>query len=398
MPPRPVSITEGALTKPAREELAAEESTVISLSSPPPVMVKEEGSQHVCADREGTPAPRVEVETAKPEVAQHPVSEATKQASRGPSHRIPPVPLRRRLSEKQPSGEEIQQEPSDSSTTVSVPAESEEEVSGVPVAFLICLDNNDKMAQSEIPVDSSGQQKLYQDEGLVDHSKISNGASAVTVLPPAEVKRPAPPVPPPRKKRISKAVTTASHNEVLGGSIQEPTSITPQTSSMPSSTNRLLCVPLVHPKVPDVSLFSPEGSAPQPDHDSYSTSSTEEELDTTSTGVLVKRTSTIMLDRAKQRLSMVNLSTVFTSFMSADRKLQKRIVELARDASTYFGNLVQDYQAYTLDTMRRHSSSTEMLQEIRQMMTQLKSYLIQSTELQNLQEPSAYSEETLGNV
>jgi len=50
-----------------------------------------------------------------------------------------------------------------------------------------------------------------------------------------------------------------------------------------------------------------------------------------------------------------------------------------------------------MDTMRKHTSTTEMLQEIRQMITQLKSYLIQSAELQNLQEAIAYSEEKLGN-
>lgn len=58
----------------------------------------------------------------------------------------------------------------------------------------------------------------------------------------------------------------------------------------------------------------------------------------------MKRTPTIMLDRAKQRLSMVNFSSVFTNFMSADHKLQKRMVELSRDGSSYFGNLVKDYR------------------------------------------------------
>ncbi|XP_036419599.1 ras and Rab interactor 3 [Colossoma macropomum] len=396
LPPRPISISEVALaqatTKPTREDLASDECSLISLSSPPPVVQKEEGSQHVCPEREGT-APSVEAEAAKPDVAQPP-SQATKQASRVPSHRIPPLPLRRRLSENQPSGDEIQQEPTNStSTSNSVPTEMEGEVPGARVASLICLDD-DSVAQCEKPVDAPEPQS-QQDEGLVDHSKISNGSSAVTRLSAAEVGRPGPPVPPPRRKRHSQAGTSALQdvNDANGGTAKEPTSFTPQTSSTPTSMHRF--VTAGHPKVPDVSLFSPEGGAPQPDHDSYSTSSTEEEMDTTATGSIVKRTPTIMLDRAKQRLSMVNFSTVFTNFMSADRKLQKRIVELARDGSTYFGNLVQDYRAYTLDTMRRHSSSTEMLQEIRQMITQLKSYLIQSTELQNLQESAVYTEEKL---
>ncbi|KAI4895460.1 hypothetical protein NFI96_005475 [Prochilodus magdalenae] len=395
LPPRPISIAEGtsaqAATKTAREELTSDASTLISLSSPPPVVQKEEGSQHVRSESEGTPAPSVEAEAAKSETAQPPLSEATKQASRVPSHRIPPLPLRRRLSENQSSGDKAQQEPSNStSTSDSGPAETEGESSGAPVASLICLDDDDdsNMAQCDKPADAPEQPKPPQNEGLVDHSKISNGASAVTPLPPAEVRRPGPPVPPPRKKRPSQAVTLTSQN-----ASKEPTSCTPPTPSAPTAPHRF--VSAGQSKGPDVSLFSPEGGAPQPDHDSYSTSSTEEETDTTATGPIVKRSPTIMLDRAKQRLSMVNFSTVFTNFMSADRKLQKRIVELARDGSTYFGNLVQDYRAYTLDTMRRHSSSTEMLQEIRQMITQLKSYLIQSTELQNLQEPAVYSEDKL---
>lgn len=53
----------------------------------------------------------------------------------------------------------------------------------------------------------------------------------------------------------------------------------------------------------------------------------------------MKRTPTIMLDRAKHRLS-----SVFTNFMNTDHKLQKRILELSRDGSSYFGTLVKDYR------------------------------------------------------
>lgn len=48
--------------------------------------------------------------------------------------------------------------------------------------------------------------------------------------------------------------------------------------------------------------------------------------------------------------------------------------------------------------MLNHSSSTELLQEIRQMVTQLKSYLLQSTELQAMLEPQHhYAQDKLGN-
>lgn len=47
--------------------------------------------------------------------------------------------------------------------------------------------------------------------------------------------------------------------------------------------------------------------------------------------------------------------------------------------------------------MSNHSASTELLQEIRQMVTQLKSYLLQSTELQAMLEPQhQYAQDKLG--
>ncbi|MEQ2195783.1 hypothetical protein XENOCAPTIV_018295 [Xenoophorus captivus] len=100
-----------------------------------------------------------------------------------------------------------------------------------------------------------------------------------------------------------------------------------------------------------------------------------------------------MLDLARHRLS-----TVLTGLIFHDGRLTKRIIELARHPLSYFGNLVKDHRAFTLETMSKHSTSTELLQEIRQMMTQLKSYLLQSTELQALLEPQhQYTQDKLGN-
>ncbi|XP_068004904.1 ras and Rab interactor 3 [Melanerpes formicivorus] len=135
-----------------------------------------------------------------------------------------------------------------------------------------------------------------------------------------------------------------------------------------------------------------QASASEPD--SYSTSSTEDDLEilSSSSG---KKTRSVILGKAKNRLSLVSLSNVFTVFLSSDRKLQKKIVELAQDKDSYFGNLVRDYRVYSLEMMAKQSSSTEMLQEIRMMMTQLKSYLVQSTELKSLIDPASYTEEQL---
>lgn len=392
LPPRPLTISEDALTqgstKVAREKFTSEESSLLLLSSPPLGVQKEEGSHCGYKKAEGTLLPSVEAETwNKQDAAQPSLSEAPKQGSSALSHKIPPVPLRRRIS----SGEEVQLEPLKETVCASVAAETNENP-GAAVS-LICFDDN---SQDQWVSGQSGQSKLSQEGDLGDQLKISNGESTVNVLPVIDMKKPGVPVPPPRRKRMFQTMTTISQdaNNTSECVTQEPSHITPQ----PTTVLQNICVNADLPKVTDVSLFAPEGGAPQPDHDSYSTSSTEEEAEPTPMGALVKRTPTVILDLAKHRLSMVNFSTVFTSFMSTDRKLQKRIVELARDGSTYFGNLVQDYQAFTLDTMKRHSSSTEMLQEIRQMMTQLKNYLIQSTELQNLPEPATYSEEKLGNL
>lgn len=393
LPPRPITISEDSLTqvstKPAREKFTSEESSLLLLSSPLPMVQKEEGSHCGYEKAEGTLLPTAEAEMSnKQEAVQSSLSETTKQDSFAISHKSPPVPLRRRISESQPTGE-VQLEPLKEPVCASVAAETNEEPGAA--MSLICLDDS---CMDQWVSGQSGQSKTTQEEDLGDQLKISNGDSSVNMLPAFDMKKPGAPVPPPRRKRISTITITQDTTNISEGVTQELSHITPQ----PTAVLHNLGINTDHPKVPDVSLFSPEGGVPQPDHDSYSTSSTEEEADPAPMGAFVKRTPTIMLDRAKQRLSMVNFSTVFTNFMSTDRKLQKRIVELARDGSTYFGNLVQDYRAFTLDTMRRHSSSTEMLQEIRQMMTQLKSYLIQSTELQNLQEPAAYPEEKLGNL
>ncbi|XP_065144504.2 ras and Rab interactor 3 isoform X1 [Paramisgurnus dabryanus] len=353
------------------------------LSSPPPSVQKREGSDCERAEREqeqqGTPGSDIKCDTVKPAVLQPIQIKGSKQPV---SHRPPPVPTRRRLSDKQPSEEPMQQE-----VTISVSSEAVTE-DKVPVATLICLDDN--MDEMEKPVDSETQIQ----EVSVEEPQVANGAPAtVTRAVATEARRPGAPVAPPRRKRQSEIL--AGNSPVL--STRESACILPVNNSSPTLVRHSLCINTGHPKATDVSLYSPDGGAPHPENDSYSTSSTEEETDVTP-GALIKRSPTIMLDRAKQRLSMVsmaNLSNVLTGFMNADRKLQKRIVEMSRDGNTYFGNLVKDYRAFTLDTMRKHSSSTEMLQEIRQMITQLKSYLIQSAELQNLQEAAAYSEEKL---
>ncbi|KFV53468.1 Ras and Rab interactor 3, partial [Gavia stellata] len=223
-----------------------------------------------------------------------------------------------------------------------------------------------------------------------------------------------PPIPPPRRKRLSQVPRIPRSSQSKQRTVAETATATAQALCKSSSTTVAGGATCTHTKTKPghgrksiisaelkgshSSLEGPGGnavaqaSASEPD--SYSTSSTEDDLEllSSSSG---KKTRSVILGKAKNRLSFVSLSNVFTVFLSSDRKLQKKIVELAQDKDSYFGNLVRDYRVYSLEMMAKQSSSTEMLQEIRMMMTQLKSYLVQSTELKSLIDPASYTEEQL---
>uniref|UniRef100_A0A8C7TGI0 Ras and Rab interactor 3 n=1 Tax=Oncorhynchus mykiss TaxID=8022 RepID=A0A8C7TGI0_ONCMY len=344
-PPRPPNVPEGLILSQLAKQGARGES--VSPRSPPPprtVIAKAAGQKAEGDSSKDTEEGEGAASQLISEKEKHP-------APRPPPHRIPLVPLRRKPSENRPS----------------IPGQ-EGGVGPVPVASLVCIDDTTNMAEEKIGVEShAGETETLQNKGTSGASNISE-----VLTPPRPLSR----------------------NVISGGLLSiNSSSDTPQNSSTPSPASRPTSIPVGEARGTDVSLYSPDGEAvfPALEHDSYSTSSTEEEADTVASGaVSMKRTPTIMLDRAKHRLS-----SVFTNFMNTDHKLQKRILELSRDGSSYFGTLVKDYRVYILETMGKHSSSTELLQEIRQMMTQLKSYLIQSTELQNLLEPNIYTEDKL---
>ncbi|XP_041070431.1 ras and Rab interactor 2-like isoform X3 [Carcharodon carcharias] len=75
------------------------------------------------------------------------------------------------------------------------------------------------------------------------------------------------------------------------------------------------------------------------------------------------------------------VSGVFSSFMTPEKRMVKKIAEMSQDKRTYFGCLIQDYISFFKENKDCHVSSTDMLLTIRQFMTQVKSYLIQSSEL-----------------
>ncbi|KAL1789817.1 ras and Rab interactor 3 [Sigmodon hispidus] len=244
------------------------------------------------------------------------------------------------------------------------------------------------------------------EQGQDTETKASHADNIPT--PPGKAKQP--PIPPPRKKRVSRQlgptllsplespehpIREASSEKPAPGASWEGSSPAPQPGMQHLHAQTSPC-PQSSPEFKG-SLASLSDSLGVPasaaDQDSYSTSSAEEELEFSSPNV--KKKPSMILDKARHRLSFVSFASVFHAFLSNDRKLYKKVVELAQDKGSYFGSLVQDYKVYSLEMMARQASSTEMLQEIRTMMTQLKSYLLQSTELKALVEPNLHSEEEI---
>ncbi|XP_061100144.1 ras and Rab interactor 3-like isoform X1 [Conger conger] len=293
-----------------------------------------------------------------------------------PRKRIPPVPPRSRASKKHPEHPAVEEESN-------MPKEDESQGT-VPIATLIYIDDTTMV--------------VGQKGALQERNATPNRPTVSSTISPTSLKKP-PPVPPPRKMRLSRHLTPNPSSEGPG----EQGEGLPRTSSTPTPTHSSAFV-MGGSKGADISLFSPEGQVALLDLDSSSSSSAEEETEipiqtlcpSTVTTVTAKlHNSNVILDKAKQKLSRVNLSSVLTGFMSADKKLKKQVLALSRDGNSYFGNLVRDYRAFTLETMHRHNSSIELLQEIRLMMNQLKCYLVQSAELKTLLEPTVYPEEKL---
>ncbi|XP_051567723.1 ras and Rab interactor 2-like isoform X2 [Myxocyprinus asiaticus] len=72
---------------------------------------------------------------------------------------------------------------------------------------------------------------------------------------------------------------------------------------------------------------------------------------------------------------------VLSVLATPERRILMQILELAQDKRSYFGCLVQDYVSFVQENKNCHSSSQDLLQTLRQFMTQMKAYLIQSSEM-----------------
>lgn len=80
------------------------------------------------------------------------------------------------------------------------------------------------------------------------------------------------------------------------------------------------------------------------------------------------------------------MSGVFNSLLTPEKRAIRKVVELSRDKGSYFGCLVQDYLSYmgegATQAWQGYASGLELLQTVRQFITQMKSYLRQSSEME----------------
>ncbi|XP_041035251.1 ras and Rab interactor 3-like [Carcharodon carcharias] len=143
----------------------------------------------------------------------------------------------------------------------------------------------------------------------------------------------------------------------------------------------------------ETSLFACD-SPPLPpisELDSLSISSMEDESDPAGTVQKQQKChSTGLSDKVRFRLSAVGHA--FTGLMSTDRRIRNKIMELGQDKGSYFGSLVQGFISYAMENKDKYASSTEMLQGVYHMITSLRHYLSQSSELTHIRDQSDHEE------
>ncbi|XP_026164377.1 ras and Rab interactor 2 [Mastacembelus armatus] len=96
--------------------------------------------------------------------------------------------------------------------------------------------------------------------------------------------------------------------------------------------------------------------------------------------------SALVIQRALRR-PLHKMSGVFNSLLTPEKRTIRRVVELSRDKASYFGCLVKDYLSYMgegagTQAWQSYASGLELLQTLRQFITQMKSYLRQSSEME----------------
>lgn len=115
---------------------------------------------------------------------------------------------------------------------------------------------------------------------------------------------------------------------------------------------------------------------------------------------LVPPLSALILPRALKG-KFRKVSGMLGALGTPERRAVRRVLELARNKSSYFGCLVQDYVSFMQENGAGvdnglHTSAVDLLQTVRHFMTQMKAYLVHSSELQPPME-SFVPEEQIGN-
>ncbi|KAM4729732.1 ras and Rab interactor 2-like [Anableps anableps] len=96
--------------------------------------------------------------------------------------------------------------------------------------------------------------------------------------------------------------------------------------------------------------------------------------------------SALVLQKALQG-KFRKMSGVFNSLLTPEKRAIRKVLEMSKDKNSYFGSLVQDYLSYMgegagAQAWQGYTSGLELLQTIRQFITQMKSYLRQSSEME----------------
>ncbi|KAG8589681.1 hypothetical protein GDO81_006491 [Engystomops pustulosus] len=117
---------------------------------------------------------------------------------------------------------------------------------------------------------------------------------------------------------------------------------------------------------------------PLPELDSVSISSVEEEGEHSNLRQKRKHSHAI---GDMVRHSLLAVSTALTGLVSTEKHLGNRIQLLAEDSSTYLGSTLQTFISHMKKGSVQYISTTEMLQTLRQQITNIKSYLLVSNEI-----------------
>lgn len=137
---------------------------------------------------------------------------------------------------------------------------------------------------------------------------------------------------------------------------------------------------------------------PIPELDSLSFSSVEDEGDCQNAlpSPRKKRHSATITDKVRHSLMVV--SSAFGNLLPLQKRITYRVMDLSHDPSSSFGRMLQSFLSHMLKGPCQHLTSTEMLQEIRQTMTNLKTYLCESSELHSALENGGQSDFDLDNI